>query len=218
MGSSRLSKQDGVYTRTASDLERKYNFGKTFAETIGLVNDSRDHVDSVESSLHDRIIEQATTIGRDTEKIIFEALKTYALTSDVEAFKAELESQIELTASNLSVDFSQYSQQIEDVDGTLKTVIADLEKHFDFGIDGLAIKSGDYDLQLRLDNDVIAFYKGEYFEEHPEINRLGWWDGNNFNCGNIYVRVDERAQFGNYAFIPVEDESVDGLDLVRVGG
>ena len=66
-------KQDRTGVRTAVDLERKYNFGKTFAEMLGLINDSRDHVDSVESSLRNEITEQSTTLKRDTEKIVAEA-------------------------------------------------------------------------------------------------------------------------------------------------
>lgn len=37
-----MSKQDRVYTRTASDLERKYNFGKRFAEIMGIATDAQD--------------------------------------------------------------------------------------------------------------------------------------------------------------------------------
>lgn len=36
-----MSKQDGYASRTAADLERKYNFGQTFAEVYGLVADAR---------------------------------------------------------------------------------------------------------------------------------------------------------------------------------
>ena len=36
-----LSKQDGYASRTAADLERKYNFGKTFAEISGIATDAR---------------------------------------------------------------------------------------------------------------------------------------------------------------------------------
>ncbi len=35
------AKQDRVYTRTAADLERKYNFGKTFAEFMGLADSAK---------------------------------------------------------------------------------------------------------------------------------------------------------------------------------
>ena len=122
-------------------------------------------------------------------------------------------------AEKISMDFELYvKDQITEANGDTKTAIQELEKHFDFDINGLTIRAGEGDLKLRIDNDVIAFYKGDYDEEFPEKNRLGWWDGNNFYCGNIYVRVDERAQFGNYAFVPFEEGDVDGLDLVRVGG
>ena len=36
-----MSKQDGSSPRTAVDLERKYNFGKSFAEVYGLVSDAQ---------------------------------------------------------------------------------------------------------------------------------------------------------------------------------
>lgn len=36
-----MSKMDGYASRTATDLERKYNFGHTFAEVYGLVSDAR---------------------------------------------------------------------------------------------------------------------------------------------------------------------------------
>ena len=35
-----MSKQDRVYPRKASDLEQKYNFGKSFAEAMGLAEDA----------------------------------------------------------------------------------------------------------------------------------------------------------------------------------
>ena len=69
-------KQDRTGVRTAVDLERKYNFGKTFAEMLGLIYDSRDKVDSVESSLRNEIKESATTLKRDTEQIVATATET----------------------------------------------------------------------------------------------------------------------------------------------
>ena len=36
-----MSKQDRVAPRTAADIERKYNFGQTFAEFAGLVSDAQ---------------------------------------------------------------------------------------------------------------------------------------------------------------------------------
>lgn len=66
-------KQDRVAPRTATDLERKYNFGKTFAEMLGLINDSREKVDKVESGLRDEINETATSLRRTTAEITMQA-------------------------------------------------------------------------------------------------------------------------------------------------
>lgn len=64
-------KQDRGYARTAQDIERKYSFGKTFADMLGLINDSRDKVDSVSSTVGE-LTETSTKLKRDMESLSFE--------------------------------------------------------------------------------------------------------------------------------------------------
>lgn len=64
-------KQDRSAARTAADIERKYSFGKKFSEILGLIDESRDKVDSVESGLRDEITKTATELRRDTESLEF---------------------------------------------------------------------------------------------------------------------------------------------------
>ena len=45
-----MSKQDRQGARTASDLEYKYQFGKTFAEIMGIANDARDRATAAEEA------------------------------------------------------------------------------------------------------------------------------------------------------------------------
>lgn len=45
-----MSKQDGYASRTPADLERKYNFGQTFAEFYGLVSDARKIAEEAKSA------------------------------------------------------------------------------------------------------------------------------------------------------------------------
>ena len=204
------AKQDRQGVRTASDLERKYQFGKTFAELLGIANDARDKVDSVESSLQSELRETATSISRDTERIVMAASENYTKTTEFDDFKASYESDLEVTAKQISMNFEANKESISDVDGKVQRINEELEKHFEFTADGLVIKAGAGSMQLLLDNDVIRFMK--------DGQEFGWWDGVNFHTGNIYVAVDEVAQFGNYGFVPYDDGSSDGLDLVRVGG
>lgn len=204
------SKLDRQGVRSASQLEQKYSFGKKFSELLGLINESRDHVDSVESTLRSDITEQYTTLSRNTEEIIMSALESYAQTGDLEEFKGTVQSELRIMAEQIALNFSATAEQITTVDGELRTIVDELEKHFEFSVGGLKIKAGESDVKLILDNGII------YFEINGEIKTS--LDPDSLKTGNIYVGVDEMAQFGNYGFVPYEDDTTDGLDFVRVGG
>lgn len=90
------SKQDRAAPRTVADIERKYNFGKSFAEIMGIVDDIREEVDADYTELHNEITEQYTSIMRDTEQIVMDATQTISdeLTQTVEQ---------KLSAENLSI-------------------------------------------------------------------------------------------------------------------
>ena len=200
-------KQDKQGVRTASDVEQKYSFGKTFAEILGLIDDTRDSVDRVESNLRSEITEQVTSITRDTERIILSALEGYVDKTELEEVQAKVSSELQIMAEKIAMNFESSTQKIAEVDGELQTVVEELQKHFEFSVDGLTIKAGESSMKLLLDNDLIKFEKnGQQF---------GWWDGVNFHTGNIVIEVNERAQFGNFAFVPRSNGS---LDFLKVGG
>ena len=103
--------------------------------------------------------------------------------------------------------FSTVSQHVNDVDGDLQTKFNELYKYITFsGDNAITIGSSDSAIKLILDNDQILFTKDGV--------TFGSWDGNNFHTGNIIVDVNERAQFGNFAFLPNTDGS---LSFVKVG-
>ena len=83
------AKQDRAAPRTVVDIERKYNFGKSFAEVMGIVEDTRNEVDSAYSELSDEIKNQSTELWRNTQEIVAKATVTTndsisALTQTVE--------------------------------------------------------------------------------------------------------------------------------------
>lgn len=175
---------------------------------LGLINDARDKVDSVESSVHSEITEQVTTIARDSEKIIMEALKSYVKEDDLEKVESTLKSEFKVMAEAISMSFYETTiqKEISDVDDKVQSVYEDLQKHFEFTVDGLTIKAGAGSMELVLDNDMIQFVKnGEQF---------GWWDGVNFHTGNIKIGTNERMDLGNFAFVPRSDGS---LSFLKVG-
>ena len=206
------SKQDRQGVRTAADIERKYNlkWEQSFAELMGVSKDTRQNVDRVESELRSDMEVQLTSITRDTERIIMAALESYVETADYDKFRETVESELSIMADKISMNFEATTEQVTDINGDLQTVIENLQKHFDFSVDGLTIRAGDNEVKLVLDNGVV------YFELNGQ--RKTTLDPDSLKTGNIYIGVDEVAQFGNYGFVPMEDDESDGLDFVRVGG
>lgn len=208
-----MSKQDRQGARTPADLERRYDLGgikKSFSEVLGISQDAREAVDRIESELRNELSQQITSLTRDTQRIIMAALESYVETTEYGEFQQTVQSELEVMAKQITMTFTEATEMIADVDGDLQEVVELLQKHFEFTVNGLLIKAGEDAMQLLLDNDIIHFMKSG--------QRFGWWDGVNFHTGNIYVGVDEIAQFGNYGYVPYEDDEADGLDFVRVGG
>lgn len=208
-----MSKQDRQGVRNAVDIERKYNLGalkESFAELMGISKDTRQNVDRVESELRNELEQQLTSLTRDTERIIMAALDNYVLTADHESFRQSVESELEIMADKISMNFNETIEQVTEINGDLQTVVENLQKHFEFAVNGLTIKAGDDEVKLILDNGIL------YFELNGQ--RKTTLDPDSLKTGNIYIGVDEVAQFGNYGFVPMEDDESDGLDFVRVGG
>ena len=69
-------KQDRAAPRTVADIERKYNFGKSLAEIMGLIDDTRNEVDSAYSELQSEFVEQSTELWRNASEIVAKATET----------------------------------------------------------------------------------------------------------------------------------------------
>ena len=114
---------------------------------------------------------------------------------------------IETFSNETSTRLSEHESQISDMNSELQDTVTKINKYIKFDENGIELGEGASALKLRIDNDRISFLNNNV--------EIGYWDGVNFYTGNITVRVDERAQFGNFAFIPRNDES---LMFMKVGG
>lgn len=154
-------------------------------------------------------ITQATQIINNCEQIIMSALESYVETSDYEEFRQTVQAQLEIMADEISMNFTTTTEQITNVDGDLQSKFTQLYKYISFsGETAITIGSGDSAITLEIDNE-----KGIVFKKNGV--QFGLWDGENFYTGNIIIAVNERAQFGNFAFIPRSDGS---LSFLKVGG
>lgn len=159
------------------------------------------------TQLQNRLLEQNTTLVNTCNEIIMSALENYVETSNYEEFRETVEAQLVILSDSITMNFTTTTEQINDVGGDLQTKFTELYKYIRFSEDGIEIGDSATGLTLSIDNDKISFKKSG--------QQIGWWDGVDFHTGNIMIDVDEKAQFGNFAYIPRSDGS---LMFLKVGG
>ena len=122
---------------------------------------------------------------------------------------AEQSAEFEVMSEQISMRFETIEQGAQGSDNGLQEQFNKLYKHIKFsGETGITIGSGDSALTLELDNETGIVFKKNGVQ-------FGLWDGENFHTGNIIIGVNERAQFGSFAFVPRSDGS---LSFLKVGG
>ena len=194
-------KQDRTYVRTAQDIERKYSFGKTFADMIGLINDNRDKVDSVESGLNKvngylEITEQSTSLSRDTEQIVMYATETVKKElndsiSDISNEVSELSSKVELKLDAEAVNIAIEQEMAKGVDRV------ETKTGYKFDADGLNISKTGEEMSNVLDNTGMYVKRND--EEILTANNNGVYAVNLH--AKAYLIIGEgngRSRFEDY--------------------
>jgi hypothetical protein len=113
-------------------------------------------------------------------------------------------------AYKLMIAAESINTQIKKATEALEQTIYEVNKHFSFDENGLTIKAGENAMSIRVDNDIVIFEKNGV--------QFGWWDGIDFHTGNIMIEVQERAQFGNFAYVPRSDGSLSFLKVEHKTG
>lgn len=197
VGESQMSLIDQNARAEQANVEKIQNAFKDIAENRRSVSEVR----KIQLTEETRII-------NDCQQIILEATKELVSTGNFDEYKETVGAALEILSNQITLSFKQTTEDINNVNGDLQRTITNLSKYFEFRADGLTIKTGNNtEMQLLLDNDIISFKKNGV--------QFGWWDGVDFHTGNIIVDVNERAQFGNFAFVPRSDGS---LSFLKVGG
>lgn len=191
-------------TATVSVRNIKVEIGNMPTDWTLAPEDVTDDINEVATTVQ----EQRTDIISDCENIILTSLKSYVTTGDYEELRSTVQSQLQILSDEINMKFTKTSDDIGTVNKDLQSKLTELYKHISFSDEGIIVKSGENSIELQLDNE-----KGIIFSKNG--NPFGTWDGTNFHTGNILIDVNERAQFGNFAFVPRSDGS---LMFLKVGG
>lgn len=157
--------------------------------------------------MDEKLTEQETNITAATTDAILSALESYVPTVDFDEFRQTVRTELELMADQIVINFTTTTENLNGLDGEMQDRFSEWSKYIRFSADGITIGADESALTLKLDNEQIQFVKNGV--------PIGWWDGVEFHTGNLVVEVNERARFGDFAFVPRSDGS---LMFLKVGG
>lgn len=144
--------------------------------------------------------EVADTVAKATSDLESTISSGYVSKSNYETDQDATSKKMDGLEDHIEDNTKAISDSAKSADDKISNLTKTLSKYFKFDTDGLTIGSGENSLKLVLDNNEIGFFKDD--------QKIAWWDGNYLHTGNIEVKTDERAQFGNFAFIPRSDGSL----------
>lgn len=195
----------GEVVRTLIDINRQEQSNQAIQGEIIKqgINDNKANI----SNLQSQLVIQTTQIISDCNEIILSALESYVETSNFDQYKETVSTQLQILADEIIMNFTNVTEHITDVDGDLQSKFTEIYKYISYSDGNITLGSSENAITLTIENDMIVFKKNGL--------QFGWWDGVDFHTGNIVVEVNEKAQFGNFAFIPRTDGS---LMFLKVGG
>ena len=175
---------------------------------ISSVNKIQDRIDEADK----RIDDQRTEFKTMSDQIIALTEVKYITESELSTLKEEIASQFRLLPDFAEFNFDTVKELINNGDNGLKDQLLTWSRNIKISGDendsAITIQTSDSVISLELDNTKGIVFKKDGAE-------MGSWDGNYFYSGNIVVRVNEKAQLGNFAYVPRSDGS---LMFLKVGG
>ena len=138
--------------------------------------------------------------------LINEALAGYVDQETYSNNENNRNTQMAIMSQEVKDNYALTTDQINTVDSAVQTKFTELYKYISFAGGVITLGAGNSAVTLTIENDRISFKRNG--------TEFGSWDGNYFYTGNIYVRTNESARFGNFEFKPRDDGS---MMLLKVG-
>lgn len=200
-----------VSTATLSDGDRiTVRIQDHEAVVTGNITDPSASAGSL-SAVSDSIQDTSNDILAQTAENITRALQDYVSSGNMASYQASvtasLQSLMAQTAANSNA-INNANSAVTSLQNDFRSQVTEtLNNIIKQNSDGsVSISTGNSEINLKFTAGSIVFRNGE--------DPIGYWDGTNFHTGNIVVEVQQRAQFGNFAFVPRSDGS---LMFLKVG-
>lgn len=141
----------GDTTQSLTDINAsiRQNLGESVK--VIKIQSEEQQVDITE--IQNTITKQSSSMVTTCEEIILGAAETFVETSDLSSFEETVQAQLKLMADALTLNFTQITDRIDNVDGDLQEKFNKITKFFAFDIDGLTIGQTDSPYKVVIDND-----------------------------------------------------------------
>lgn len=200
--------EEGNYKIVISAESMIFSASNKSVETA--IEEVRDEVNDTNANIVDMETTLSESIAQTKNDINNEIANNYYTKDETDTLVGDVASDLDATKTDNALNFASMSEHINSVDDDLQNKWDLMSADIEFTSDGIIIgrtrPSGNY-LRLKITAEGILFTKND--------EPVGYWDGDDFFTGNIVVEVNERAQFGNFAFVPRSDGS---LMFLKVGG
>ena len=194
LGDTKLSMTD-INRGTKQSLEEKV---ETITKQTSSQGVDLSEVQSIVSS-------QSSSLVTTCEDIIFSAMSDYVETGNYSSFKETVEAQLKIMADEISLNFTNTIDQIENVNGDLQEKFNTITKYFTFDIDGLTIGQTDNPYRVVIDNDRFSMQSNGV--------EVLWLDGE----GKAHIpELDVTTKLNLFGFVVNKDE--DGNVIFEYGG
>jgi len=193
----------GETFKTLSDIQRE--------QATNILEKIQSSIAEVEQKTDVKLREERTAteslIAQNNESILASVSESYQSKEGQEEYSKEVETQLALLKNEILMKFTTTENQIIEVDDNLQSKFTEIYQYISFAGGSIKLGASDSTTTLTLDNEAIKF----------TVNgvTLGEWTPQGFYTGNVIIRLDERFQIGNFAYIPRSDGSVM---LLKVSG
>ena len=141
-------------------------------------------------------------IQQTSDAIKLEVSQTYTTNDQL---TEAVSSSLTQFADQFLFEFNSLREIIDANDADARGQFENIYNYISFDGGEITLGGSDNNITLTIENDMIVFKRNG--------QRFGWWDGVDFHTGNIVVEVNERAQFGNFAFVPRSNGSLSFLKV-----
>ncbi len=143
-------------------------------------------------------------IQQTSEAIMLEVSREYTTNDQLDEAITSRMTQLE---DQFLFEFESLRAMVDEGDAEAREQLTEIYNYISFENGDIKLGGSDSPITLTLEKDLIVFKKNGV--------QFGWWDGVDFHTGNIVVEVNERAQLGDFAFVPRSNGS---LSFLKVGG